>query len=99
VRFDDVPEFGQRYTVMATGENDDEETVRQFLTPEARRGLIGFRFWRLMAGGDGLAIREPTYLVKRGAERCGAFQALLEEALRVAEILGPAAPALRDARM
>lgn len=88
VGFDDMPEFDRPFTAVATGE-DDEETVRRYLTPQARQGLLDLHFWTPMAGGDGLALLDPQRALARDRDRMGRFEAAIEEALRAAEVLGP----------
>jgi len=89
VRFGDLPEFERRFTVMATG--DDEEAVRQCLTPALRQGLAESRFWILLAGGGTLAIHDPRLAVARGPAKMRLLQDSVEEAVRLSGVLKPLA--------
>jgi hypothetical protein len=87
-RFDSVPEFNRRFTAIATGK-DDGETVRRYLTPEARLGLLGLNFWSLMVGGEGLALLVPDRALVQNRNGTVRFEAATEETLRAARLLGP----------
>jgi hypothetical protein len=86
VGFDEVPEFDHKFTVIATG-NDDEERVRQLLTPEIRRGFLDLGFWILMAGGDALILTNPEASLLRRGTGASTFEAFVEELQRAATIL------------
>jgi hypothetical protein len=94
VRFDDVPEFGKRFTVLVPAD-EGEEVVRGYLTASRRQELLASQFLILKAEGDGFALQpNPTSPAGRAGE-LALLRALIEEAHRLARVLepGPVPPA------
>jgi hypothetical protein len=88
VRFDDLPEFAQRFTVLAPDEAG-EAAVRSYLTADVRQRLMGLQFFALTAGGDALALQAlPPRMGSRVSETV-ALRKLIEDALLAAAAMAP----------
>jgi hypothetical protein len=95
VHFDDLPEFAQRFTVLAP-DQAGEAAVRAYLTAAIRQKLLGARFFILAVGGDGFALQAgPPVAADRGNETAP-LRRLIDDALLLAQALEPGGPASGD---
>ncbi len=92
VRFDDLPEFARRFTVLAA-DPEGEAAVRSYLTAGVRERLMGLRFFVLAASGDALVLHTLPPTLGSGVTETMALRKLIEDVLQAAEALEPPASA------